>query len=78
MAAAQAVVAELRAIAAEHGVDAAAVAIAWLLAKPGVVPLPGAKTARQAAGNAKALDVRLDEAEIARLDAATEPWRAAR
>ncbi len=78
VAAAQPVVAELRSIAAAHGVDAAAAAIAWLLAKPGVVPLPGAKTAEQAAGNAKALDVRLDGTEIARLDAATEPWRAAR
>ena len=49
-------------------------AIAWLLAKPGVVPLVGVKTGEQAARNAKALDVRLSEADVAALDAATEAW----
>lgn len=77
VAAAQPVVATLRAIAGAHGVDAAAVAIAWLLAKPGVVPLAGAKTGAQAARNAKALDVTLSEAEVAVLDAATAAWRVA-
>jgi aryl-alcohol dehydrogenase-like predicted oxidoreductase len=77
LAAAQPVVATLRTIAEGHSVDAAAVALAWLLAKPGVVPLPGAKTREQAAGNARALDVQLSAAEIAALDAVTDPWRAA-
>jgi aryl-alcohol dehydrogenase-like predicted oxidoreductase len=75
VAAAQPVVAKLRAIADAHGVEAATVAIAWLLAKPGVVPLPGAKTGEQAARNAKALDVALSEAEVAELGAATAAWR---
>ena len=75
VAAAQPVLARLRAIADAHGVEAAVVAIAWLLAQPGVVPLVGAKTGDQAARNAKALDVRLSEAEIAELDAATTAWR---
>jgi len=77
VAAAQPVVAMLRDMAGAHGVDAAAVAIAWLLAKPGVVPLPGAKTGEQAARNAKALEVMLSAAEVAALDAATEAWRVA-
>jgi aryl-alcohol dehydrogenase-like predicted oxidoreductase len=47
------------------------------MAKPGVVPLAGAKTGEQAASNAKALDVVLSDAEIAALDTATEPWRVA-
>jgi aryl-alcohol dehydrogenase-like predicted oxidoreductase len=75
VAAAQPVIAELRAIATTHGVEAATVALAWLLARPGVVPLAGAKTGEQAARNAKALDVALSEAEIAALDAVSEPWR---
>lgn len=53
-------------------------ALAWLLAKPAVVPLPGAKTREQAARTARALDVRLSAAEIAKLDAVTEPWRTRR
>lgn len=77
VAAAQPVVAELRALAEAQGVDEAAIALAWLLAKPGVVPLAGAKSGEQAERNAKALDVKLDEAEIARLDEATERWRVA-
>jgi aryl-alcohol dehydrogenase-like predicted oxidoreductase len=75
VAAAQSVVAMLRAIADTHGVEPATVAIAWLLAQPGVVPLPGAKTGEQAARNAKALDVTLSDAEVAELNAATEAWR---
>jgi aryl-alcohol dehydrogenase-like predicted oxidoreductase len=77
VAAAQPVVATLRGIADRRGVDVAAVALAWLLAKPGVVPLAGARTREQAAGNAKALNLVLDEAEIAALDTATDAWRVA-
>jgi len=77
VAAAQPVIAALQAIGDAHGVEPAAVALAWLLAKPGVVPLAGAKTGEQAARNAKAVDVVLSEAELAALDAATEPWRVA-
>lgn len=74
VAAAQPVIAALRALADAHGVDPAAVALAWLLAKPGVIPLAGAKTGEQAARNARALDVTLDAAEVAQLDAATAAW----
>jgi aryl-alcohol dehydrogenase-like predicted oxidoreductase len=75
--AAQPVIAALRAMADARGVDVAAVALAWLLAKPGIVPLAGAKTGEQAARNARALNLVLDEAEHAALDAATEAWRVA-
>ncbi len=78
VAAAQPVVAALREMAGRHGVDAAAVALAWLLAKPGVVPLAGAKTGEQATRNAKALGVSLGDAEMATLDRLTEPWRVPR
>jgi aryl-alcohol dehydrogenase-like predicted oxidoreductase len=43
-----------------------------------VVPIAGAKTGEQAACNARALAVTLSEAEIAALDAASDPWRVAR
>lgn len=75
VAAAQPVLAVLRAIAAAHGVAAAAVALAWLRAQPGVVPLAGAKSGEQAAQNTRALDVALSEGELSELDAVTEPWR---
>lgn len=75
VAAAQTVIALLRTLAGAHGVDATAVALAWLLSKPGVVPLAGAKTGAQAERNARALAVTLAPAEVAALDAATVPWR---
>lgn len=78
VAAAQPVLATLREMADRYGVDAAAVALAWLLVKPGVVPLAGAKTGEQATRNAKAIGVSLSEAEMATLDRLTEPWRVAR
>jgi aryl-alcohol dehydrogenase-like predicted oxidoreductase len=78
VAAAQPVIAQLSAIAAAHGVEPAAVAIAWLLAKPGIIPLAGAKTGEQAARNAKALEIELSETEVAALDVVTEAWRVAR
>lgn len=77
LAAAQPVLEALERIAAAHGVDSAAVALAWLLAQPGVVPLAGAKTGEQAARNAAALSVRLADEEVAALDAVSAPWRTA-
>jgi aryl-alcohol dehydrogenase-like predicted oxidoreductase len=75
VAAAQVVIATLRRIAAAHDAQPASVALAWLLAQPGVVPLPGAKTGEQAARNAQALAVRLGDAEVAELDTVSAPWR---
>jgi aryl-alcohol dehydrogenase-like predicted oxidoreductase len=78
LAAAEPVIATLRAIADRHAVEAATVAIAWLLAKPGVVPIAGAKTGAQAARNAEALALTLSEAEVAELDAVSAAGREAR
>lgn len=47
------------------------VALNWLRAKPGVIPLAGARTGEQAAENAGALAWELDEESVARIDAAT-------
>ena len=51
------------------------VALNWLRAKPGVIPLAGARTGEQAARNAGALGWALGEEAVARIDAATARWR---
>ena len=66
--AAQPLVALLRELAAERGVPMEQVALNWLRAKPGVVPLPGARSGAQAARNAGALAWTLDAEAAARID----------
>ncbi|MFI5197793.1 MAG: aldo/keto reductase [Thermoanaerobaculia bacterium] len=67
-------VAALRALAAQKGVGASQMAIAWVLAKdPGVVPVIGARTRAQLAESLGALDVSLSSAEIAHLEATVPP-----
>jgi aryl-alcohol dehydrogenase-like predicted oxidoreductase len=64
--------AAVTAVARELGRTPAQVAIAWLRAQPGViVPILGARTAEQLADNLGALDVRLGEEHLGRLDAAS-------
>ncbi|MGA2065781.1 MAG: aldo/keto reductase [Thermoguttaceae bacterium] len=63
----------LRAIAAEVGQALSRVAVAWLLHQPGVAAVvAGARDARQAADNAQAAEVELDDAVTRRLAEATE------
>ena len=71
------VIDHLRVIARRHSTDLASVALAWLLARPGVIPLAGARTGEQAAHNAAALRLKLDESEIAELETVTRRWRIA-
>jgi aryl-alcohol dehydrogenase-like predicted oxidoreductase len=60
----------LRRIGEAHdGRTPSQVALAWIIAK-GAVPIPGAKSRRQAEENAGALGWRMDDAEVAALDAA--------
>ncbi|MCG2840959.1 aldo/keto reductase [Sandaracinobacter sp. RS1-74] len=64
----------VREIASGYGATPACVALAWLLARPGVAsPIVGARTPGQLEANLAALDLVLDPADIARLDAATRP-----
>ncbi|WP_329136950.1 aldo/keto reductase [Streptomyces sp. NBC_01476] len=78
MAANQPIVAGLRRVAQRYGATAAQVALAWTLAQaPGVVPIPGAKSARWTVENAGAAGLTLsaaDLAEIAELPAARGSW----
>jgi aryl-alcohol dehydrogenase-like predicted oxidoreductase len=66
----------VREVAAELGVSAAQVAIAWTLRNPAVVsPVLGARTTAQLEDNLGALDVVLDHEHVERLDAASDPGR---
>jgi len=69
-----AVIDELNAVADELGAAPAAVAIAWVVSRPGVAStLLGARTPEQLRVNLTALDVTLDNAQRARLDAVSAP-----
>jgi diketogulonate reductase-like aldo/keto reductase len=63
----------LRNIAAAHGASAAQVALAWVLRKPGILAIPKAGKAKHVEENAKSLDLRLSDAELALIDAAFPP-----
>jgi aryl-alcohol dehydrogenase-like predicted oxidoreductase len=60
----------LREIGAAHDKTPVQVALNWTMAK-GALPIPGAKSRRQAEENAGAAGWRLDDDEVARLDAAS-------
>jgi aryl-alcohol dehydrogenase-like predicted oxidoreductase len=67
-----AVLAALDAVAAAYGVQPAAVAIAWLLAKPGIgAPIASARTPEQLASVLPGTTLRLSEDQVARLDEAS-------
>lgn len=68
------VVAELRAIGAEHDADPGQVALAWQLSKPFVSSvIVGASSKEQLRQNLAAADVALSPAEVAKLDAVSAP-----
>ena len=59
----------VREIAAEKGVTATQLALAWVLAQgEDVVPIPGTKRARYLEENAAAAEVELDKEDLRRLD----------
>jgi aryl-alcohol dehydrogenase-like predicted oxidoreductase len=63
-------VARMREMGEAHGgVGPSVVALAWLLSRPGVIPVAGATRPLQAEENARALDVVLGDDELAELDA---------
>jgi aryl-alcohol dehydrogenase-like predicted oxidoreductase len=65
-------------IGARHQATAAQVSLAWLIAKPNVVAIPGASSVRQVEDNAAAADIALTAEEIQRLDALAPPPHASR
>jgi aryl-alcohol dehydrogenase-like predicted oxidoreductase len=69
-----ALVDELESIARAHESTVARIALAWLQAQPGVTStIIGARRLSQLEDNVKALEVRLTAAELAHLDAETQP-----
>lgn len=62
-------------IGQRNGQDATQVALRWLMQQDGVLPIPGAKNARQAEANARALTFALAPDEVEELDSATRRWR---
>ena len=71
-------VAEIGTMARDKGCTTAQLALAWVLAQgDDVVPIPGTKRRRYLADNLGALDVRLDEADLRRIDAIMPPGAAA-
>jgi aryl-alcohol dehydrogenase-like predicted oxidoreductase len=65
----------LREIGARHGKSPGQVALRWLIENPLVLPIPGAKNARQASDNAGALTFQLSADERDALDQATRAYR---
>lgn len=64
----------LKAVAAELDRPPAQVALAWVMARPGVAStIIGASSAEQLAGNIAAADIRLSPEQTARLDEASAP-----
>ena len=58
------------AVAADHGVSPQQVCVAWMLGKPGVIPIPGASRPASIRDSAEATHLELSAEELARLDAA--------
>ena len=61
-------------VAADRGVNSAAIALGWLLAKPGVTAvILGARTIDQLRSNLAAIDLDLTTDEVSLLDSASDP-----
>jgi aryl-alcohol dehydrogenase-like predicted oxidoreductase len=68
------ILAALDAVADEHGATPAQVALAWLMARPGLTaPIASATTPEQLHELVAAVELRLDPAAIGRLDEASRP-----
>jgi len=71
------VVDAVRSVASTRGVSMAQVALAWLLARPAVTSvILGARTVSQLEDNLGAVDLHLEEKEVALLDEASDPGAA--
>jgi diketogulonate reductase-like aldo/keto reductase len=60
----------LRAVAARRGVSPAQVALAWVLRQPDMMVIPRARKLDHVRDNRAALDLGLDDADLAELDSA--------
>ncbi len=60
----------VRELGIEKGCTPAQLALAWLLAKPDVIPIPGTSSTARLEENVQAIDVRLTKSDIARIEQA--------
>jgi diketogulonate reductase-like aldo/keto reductase len=65
--------ARLEAIAARHNATAAQIALAWVVAQPGVIAIPKASSQEHVRQNVAALDIKLTSEDFAELDRAFPP-----
>ncbi|MEL6158155.1 MAG: aldo/keto reductase [Cyanobacteria bacterium J06623_5] len=68
------VLASLQSIGEAHGKTQVQVALNWLISRGNVVPIPGAKNAKQAEQNAGALGWTMNAGEVEQLDNVSAPW----
>ncbi len=74
----RALVAEVEGLARQRGVTSAQIALAWLLARGSdVIPIPGTKRRRYLDENIAAVELRLSDEDLARLDCVFPPGAAA-
>ncbi|MFC8923485.1 aldo/keto reductase [Cellulosimicrobium sp. NPDC057127] len=64
----------LRQVADAHGLTPSQAALAWVVARPGVLAIPGASSVEQLEKNVEAGTVRLADDEVAALDAASDAF----
>ena len=65
----------LQAIADRHGATTTQIALVWVLRRKGVIAIPKAVEPDHVRQNRAALDIELDEADLAELDRAFPPPR---
>jgi diketogulonate reductase-like aldo/keto reductase len=65
--------ARLESVAARHNATAAQIALAWVMAQPGVIAIPKASRPEHVRQNVAALDIRLTSEDFAELDRAFPP-----
>jgi aryl-alcohol dehydrogenase-like predicted oxidoreductase len=64
----------VRELAAERGVSAAQLALAWVMSKgEDIVPIPGTKSPRRLEENAAAAEIKLSQEDVEELDDAISP-----
>lgn len=63
----------LRLLAEKKGISMAQLALAWVIAKPGICAIAGARSTEQAVDNARAADVVLSDAELDAMDRIARP-----
>ena len=60
----------VRQLASEKGCTPAQLALAWLLTKPDIIPIPGTSSEKRLEENIRAADVHLTETDVARIEQA--------